>query len=136
MSDQVSKFESQRQQVRVFCFVSLPLLPYFILEFVTGLEEVAESLRSCAKFADAFARVVADTPYSPDTAALLQGTSPIRLVHARNQHFRRVRIWQRKAQGCTVPGRRRGAKETQTQNEAKRSQRPKASGIVLYSFSE
>ena len=120
-----------------YVFSGFPFILIFILEFVTGLEEVATSLRSCAKFADDFAKVVADTPYSPDTAALLQGRSPIHLVHARHyQNSRRVRIWQRKAQGCAVPGRRRGSKETQTQHEAKRSQRPKAPGIVLYSFSE
>jgi hypothetical protein len=54
------------------------LFPYFISQFATGLADVAESLRSCAQFADAFAKIVADTPYSPDTAALLQGTSPMR----------------------------------------------------------
>lgn len=51
----------------------------FILQFVDGLASVAESLRSCAELADVFAKIVADTPYSLETAALLQGTSPTNL---------------------------------------------------------
>jgi len=80
MSDQLSKFELQREQVCILCFVWLPFFPYFNLQFATGLADVAKSLRSCAQFADEFAKVVTDTPYSPETAAVLQGTPPIRLV--------------------------------------------------------
>lgn len=63
----------------VFCFYLVYPCLYFISQFATGLTAVAKSLRNCAEFADTFAKIVADTPYSPETAVVLQGMSPIRL---------------------------------------------------------